>query len=61
MYSSDTELFPAIQDVLLEFRAGKMHMEGKWVVADPRKGLGEEGLVHIQWLDRTNNTVEDIS
>ncbi|KAI7752722.1 hypothetical protein M8C21_019629, partial [Ambrosia artemisiifolia] len=65
MDSLDTELFPAIQDVLLEFRAGKMHMEGKRVVADPRKGLvrigrGEEGLVHIQWLDRTNNTIEDV-
>ncbi|KAI3803195.1 hypothetical protein L1987_31344 [Smallanthus sonchifolius] len=64
MDSSNTELFPAIQDVLLEFRAGKMHMEGKRVVADPRKGLvrigrGEEGLVHIQWLDRTNTTIED--
>ncbi|CAI9265021.1 unnamed protein product [Lactuca saligna] len=64
MDSSDTELFPAIQEVLLEFRAGKMHMEGTRVVADPRKGLvrigrGEEGLVHIQWLDRTNNTIED--
>ncbi|KAK9078934.1 hypothetical protein SSX86_002993 [Deinandra increscens subsp. villosa] len=64
MDSSDTEIFPAIQDVLLEFRAGKMHMEGKRVVADPRKGLvrigrGEEGLVHIQWLDRTNNIIED--
>lgn len=64
MDSMDTELFPAIQDVLLEFRAGKMLMEGTRVVADPRKGLvrigrGEEGLVHIQWLDRSNNTVED--
>ncbi|GJW32878.1 26S proteasome regulatory subunit RPN13 [Tanacetum coccineum] len=66
-----TELFPAIQnvellwqDVLLEFRAGKMLMEGTRVVADSRKGLvrigrGEEGLVHIQWLDRSTNTIED--
>nr|GEW71234.1 26S proteasome regulatory subunit RPN13 [Tanacetum cinerariifolium] len=51
-------------DVLLEFRAGKMLMEGTRVVADSRKGLvrigrGEEGLVHIQWLDRSTNTVED--
>lgn len=64
MDSIDTELFPAIQEVLLEFRAGKMLLEGKRVVADPRKGLvrigrGEEGLVHIQWLDRGNNTIED--
>ncbi|XP_071742091.1 26S proteasome regulatory subunit RPN13 [Rutidosis leptorrhynchoides] len=64
MDSVDTELFPAIQDVLLEFRAGKMHLEGTRVVADPRKGLvrigrGEEGLVHIQWLNRGNDTIED--
>ncbi|KAL4590131.1 hypothetical protein LXL04_003051 [Taraxacum kok-saghyz] len=64
MDSSDIELLPAIQDVLLEFRAGKMHLEGTRVVADPRKGLvrigrGEEGLVHIQWLDRSTNTIED--
>nr|XP_043626295.1 26S proteasome regulatory subunit RPN13 [Erigeron canadensis] len=64
MDSLDTELFPAIQEVLLEFRAGKMFMEGTRVIPDTRKGLvrigrGEEGLVHIQWLDRSNNTVED--
>ncbi|XP_024959903.1 26S proteasome regulatory subunit RPN13 [Cynara cardunculus var. scolymus] len=64
MDSSSREDFSAIQDVMLEFRAGKMHMEGKRVVADPRKGLvrigrGEEGLVHIQWLDRNNNIIED--
>ncbi|CAI0628060.1 unnamed protein product [Linum tenue] len=49
---------------MLEFRAGKMHLEGKKVVPDTRKGLvridrGEEGLIHFQWLDRTLNAVED--
>ncbi|CAN0839055.1 26S proteasome regulatory subunit RPN13 [Linum grandiflorum] len=50
--------------MMLEFRAGKMHLEGKRVVPDPRKGLvriarGDEGLIHFQWLDRTLNVVED--
>ncbi|KAK4478959.1 hypothetical protein RD792_014466, partial [Penstemon davidsonii] len=54
------------QEVLLEFRAGKMLMDGKRVIPDSRKGLvrigrGEEGLVHIQWLDRSLNVVEDVN
>ncbi|XP_019174994.1 PREDICTED: 26S proteasome regulatory subunit RPN13 [Ipomoea nil] len=58
------DAFPQVQEVLLEFRAGKMLMEGKRVVPDSRKGLvrigrGEEGLVHFQWLDRSLNVVED--
>ncbi|PNX78965.1 proteasomal ubiquitin receptor ADRM1-like protein [Trifolium pratense] len=62
--SSSIDAFPAIQETLLEFRAGKMFLEGKRVVPDARKGLiritrGEEGLVHFQWLDRTLNVVED--
>ncbi|KAK4754894.1 hypothetical protein SAY87_008651 [Trapa incisa] len=49
---------------MLEFRAGKMNLEGKRVVPDTRKGLirierGEEGLMHFQWLDRTQNVVEE--
>ncbi|OWM89229.1 26S proteasome regulatory subunit RPN13 isoform X1 [Punica granatum] len=49
---------------MIEFRAGKMTLEGKRVVPDTRKGLvriarGEEGLMHFQWLDRTQNVVED--
>ncbi|XP_078154438.1 regulatory particle non-ATPase 13 isoform X4 [Carex rostrata] len=53
-----------LQSVMLEFRAGKMSLEGTRVVADTRKGLvrigrGEEGLVHLQWLDRSQNIVED--
>ncbi|WRX34835.1 Proteasomal ubiquitin receptor Rpn13/ADRM1 - like 1 [Theobroma cacao] len=64
MGSSSTEAFPAMQETLLEFRAGKMLLEGKRVVPDTRKGLiritrGEEGLVHFQWLDRTQNAIED--
>ncbi|XP_072961097.1 26S proteasome regulatory subunit RPN13 isoform X1 [Typha angustifolia] len=52
-----------LQDVMLEFRAGKMSLEGARVVPDIRKGLvrigrGEEGLVHFQWLDRSQNIVE---
>ncbi|XP_042038070.1 26S proteasome regulatory subunit RPN13-like [Salvia splendens] len=56
--------FAHIQDVFLEFRAGKMLMDGTRVLPDSRKGLvrigrGEEGLVHFQWLDRSLNIVED--
>ncbi|KAL3533218.1 hypothetical protein ACH5RR_006739 [Cinchona calisaya] len=64
MSSSTTEAFPHLQDVLLQFRAGKMCMEGTRVVPDSRKGLvcigrGDEGLVHFQWVDRSNNAIED--
>ncbi|XP_044975032.1 26S proteasome regulatory subunit RPN13 [Hordeum vulgare subsp. vulgare] len=53
-----------LQDIMCEFRAGKMSLEGTRVVPDTRKGLvrigkGEEGLVHFQWLDRGQNIVED--
>ncbi|ONK68043.1 uncharacterized protein A4U43_C05F6690 [Asparagus officinalis] len=52
-----------MEEVLLEFRAGRMSLEGKRVVPDSRKGLvrigrGEEGLIHFQWLERTQNVVE---
>ncbi|PIA43975.1 hypothetical protein AQUCO_01800203v1 [Aquilegia coerulea] len=58
------DALPAMEDIMLEFRAGKMFMEGTRVVPDTRKGLiriarGEEGLVHFQWIDRTQNVVED--
>ncbi|KAI3447284.1 hypothetical protein Pfo_003949 [Paulownia fortunei] len=64
MVSSATDAFPPIQEVLLEFRAGKMLMDGTRVIPDSRKGLvrigrGEEGLVHFQWFDRSLNVVED--
>ncbi|CAH2060398.1 unnamed protein product [Thlaspi arvense] len=58
------EAFPVMQEIMLEFRAGKMSLQGSRVVPDVRKGLvriarGEEGLVHFQWLDRIQNAVED--
>ncbi|KAK6152112.1 hypothetical protein DH2020_014747 [Rehmannia glutinosa] len=69
MVSSVTDDFPPIQwetfeEVLLEFRAGKMLIDGTRVIPDSRKGLvrigkGEEGLIHFQWLDRSLNIVED--
>ncbi|KAK9097671.1 hypothetical protein Syun_024716 [Stephania yunnanensis] len=64
MDSSAAEVFSPIQELMIEFRAGKMFAEGTRVVPDTRKGLvrigrGEEGLVHFQWLDRTQNVVED--
>ncbi|GAY37320.1 hypothetical protein CUMW_028160 [Citrus unshiu] len=64
MGSSSTAASPAMQEILLEFRAGKMTFDGKKVVPDSRKGLvriarGEHGLIHFQWLDRTRNVVED--
>ncbi|KAL6841551.1 hypothetical protein ACP4OV_028694 [Aristida adscensionis] len=53
-----------LRDIMCEFRAGKMSLEGTQVIPDTRKGLvrigrGEEGLVHFQWLDRGENIVED--
>lgn len=49
---------------LVEFRAGRMTMEGKMVNADTRKGLfyvnqAEDGLIHLCWKDRTTGNVED--
>ncbi|KAJ6742086.1 ADHESION REGULATING MOLECULE 1 110 KDA CELL MEMBRANE GLYCOPROTEIN [Salix viminalis] len=62
--SSSAEAIPAMQETMMEFRAGKMVFDGKKVVPDLRKGLvrigrGEEGLLHFQWLDRNLNAVED--
>ncbi|KAK8664152.1 hypothetical protein V6N13_083952 [Hibiscus sabdariffa] len=39
MSSSFAEAFPAMHETLLEFRAGKMLLEGKRVVPDTHKGL----------------------
>lgn len=54
---------PTLQEIFLEFRAGRMFLRGTRVEPDTRKGLvrigrAEEGLVHLQWLDR-NGLVED--
>ncbi|CAI5475229.1 unnamed protein product, partial [Closterium sp. Yama58-4] len=51
-------------DVLLEFRAGRMTVSGSTVKPDPRKGLfrlirTEDLLLHLQWLDRTTQAVEE--
>ncbi|KAF6167330.1 hypothetical protein GIB67_043191 [Kingdonia uniflora] len=58
------EILIPMQEVMLEFRAGKMSTDGTRVIPDTRKGLfriarGEEGLVHFQWIDRTQNVIED--
>ena len=49
---------------LVEFRAGKMTMNGTLVTPDKRKGLvmveqGDDQLMHFKWKDRTNGNVED--
>ncbi|KAL6508476.1 regulatory particle non-ATPase [Orobanche hederae] len=64
MDSVISDAFPPIQEIVLEFRAGKMLMDGTRVIPDSRKGLvrigrGEEGLLHFQWLDRSLNLIED--
>ncbi|XP_010510741.1 PREDICTED: 26S proteasome regulatory subunit RPN13 isoform X2 [Camelina sativa] len=65
MTSIDEAFLPMMQqEIMLEFRAGKMSLQGTRVVPDSRKGLvrivrGDEGLVHFMWLDRNLNTVED--
>ncbi|XP_054814942.1 26S proteasome regulatory subunit RPN13 isoform X2 [Prosopis cineraria] len=64
MSSSLPDAFQDSQEIMMEFRAGKMFLEGRKVCPDTRKGLirivkGEEGLVHFQWLDRIQNVVED--
>ena len=50
---------------LVEFRAGKMKLEGKTVTADTRKGLVylkmEDTLLHFYWKDRQTGKVEDVS
>lgn len=64
MAGSFAEEIPvSLQEIMLEFRAGTMSLEGTRVVPDTRRGLvrvarGDEGLLHFQWLDRTSNVVE---
>jgi TATA-box binding protein (TBP) (component of TFIID and TFIIIB) len=36
---SSSEAFPVMQEIMLEFRAGKMSLQGTRVVPDARKGL----------------------
>ncbi|KAH9372593.1 hypothetical protein HPB48_019112 [Haemaphysalis longicornis] len=49
---------------LVEFRAGKMTLNGKMVHPDKRKGTvylhqSEDSLMHFCWKDRTSGTLED--
>ena len=51
---------------LLEFKAGKMFLQGKMCHADKRKGLvfihqTEDSLMHFCWKDRTTGKVEEVS
>jgi len=49
---------------LVEFKAGKMIMEGKMVRPDKRKGLvqlrqSEDGLIHFIWKERVSGQTEN--
>jgi len=49
---------------LVEFRAGKMSMNGTLVTPDKRKGLvmveqGDDQLMHFKWKDRSSGNIED--
>lgn len=51
---------------LVEFKAGKMTLQGRLVKPDKRKGLvyvyqSEDSLMHLCWKDRGTGTVEDVS
>lgn len=50
---------------LIEFKAGKMKMEGKMVHPDKRKGLlyvyqSDDSLMHFCWKERTAVAVEEV-
>ncbi|KAI9397338.1 hypothetical protein POPTR_003G027722v4 [Populus trichocarpa] len=57
MGSSSAIDISAMQEIMLEFHAGKMVFDGKKFVPDSRKGLIRIG----RWLDRNLNAVEDVS
>jgi len=47
---------------LVEFRAGKMDLDGNKVIPNKRKGLiqlGTDSLIHFFWKDRTTGHTED--
>jgi hypothetical protein len=48
---------------VVEFRAGKMNLNGTTVSPDTRKGLVfmklEDSLLHFCWKDRSNGQIED--
>jgi len=50
---------------LLEFKAGKMYIQGKMCYPDKRKGTvfvhqSDDSLMHFCWKDRTTGKVEDV-
>ena len=50
---------------LVEFRAGKMKLNGRTVTSDTRKGLvfmkTSDSLLHFCWKDRKTGEVADVS
>lgn len=49
---------------LIEQKAGRMHLKGKMVYPDKRKGMlyiyqSDDSLMHFCWKDRTTGVVED--
>lgn len=51
---------------LVEFKAGKMYLQGKMCHADKRKGLvfihqSDDSLMHFCWKDRTSGKVEEVT
>lgn len=50
---------------LVEFRAGRMNLNGTTVTADPRKGLvyllvkPDDQFLHFVWKDRTSGAIEE--
>lgn len=50
---------------LVEFRGGKMKLNGRTVTADTRKGLVymkiSDSLLHFCWKDRQSGEVADVS
>ena len=50
---------------LVEFKAGRMTVQGKTVTPDPRKGIvymskGDEDLVHFCWKERAGASPEEV-
>ena len=50
---------------LVEFKAGKMSLQGKLVKPDKRKGLvyvyqSEDSIMHFCWKDRSTGIVEEV-
>jgi 26S proteasome regulatory subunit N13 len=57
---------PARSRNILEFKAGKMNLQGTMVHPDKRKGLvyvhqSDDSLMHFCWKDRNTGIVEDVN